>query len=138
VNVGLYWGGSLVWGSNVVKFYDNFVDNGVMHILMEFATGGTLYKQIVNREVRAVPVAGGNCHGGGTARGLWSRLPSHGVSGAPPPPLLCPIPPPPNSQGALFEEGQIWEFFVQIVMALKCVEPRQPCCATGPLLCACV
>ncbi len=36
---------------NVVKFYDNFVDNGVMHILMEFATGGTLYKQIVNREV---------------------------------------------------------------------------------------
>ena len=37
---------------NVVKFYDNFVDNGVMHILMEFATGGTLYKQIVNREVR--------------------------------------------------------------------------------------
>lgn len=58
---------------NVVKFYDNFVDNGVMHILMEFATGGTLYKQIVNRE------------------------------------------------GALFEEGQIWEFFVQIVMALKYV-----------------
>lgn len=39
--------------SNVVKFYDNFVDNGVMHILMEFATGGTLYKQIVNREVCA-------------------------------------------------------------------------------------
>jgi serine/threonine protein kinase len=38
---------------NVVKFYDNFVDHGVMHILMEFATGGTLYKQIVNREVRA-------------------------------------------------------------------------------------
>ncbi len=39
---------------NVVKFFDNFVDNGVMHIVMEFATGGTLYKQIVNREVLVV------------------------------------------------------------------------------------
>ena len=35
---------------NIVKFVDNFVENGVMHIVMEFATGGTLYKQLVNRD----------------------------------------------------------------------------------------
>ncbi len=51
---------------NVVKFYDNFVENGVMHIVMEYATGGTLYKQLVNRD------------------------------------------------GELLEEGQVWEWFVQV------------------------
>jgi hypothetical protein len=54
----------------------SFVEDGVMHILMEYASGGTLYKRIVQQE------------------------------------------------GAFFPEPQIWEWFVQIVLALKCVHSR--------------
>lgn len=35
---------------NIVAFKENFVENGVMHIIMEFATGGTLHKKIQERE----------------------------------------------------------------------------------------
>jgi NIMA (never in mitosis gene a)-related kinase 1/4/5 len=54
----------------------SFVDDGVMHILMEYAPGGTLYKRCVDQE------------------------------------------------GQLFEEDQIWEWFVQILSALKYVHSR--------------
>lgn len=81
---------------NIIKFYDkcvaalscsfddhhhqshlfvcaSFVEKGVMHILMEYATGGTLDKKIAMRD------------------------------------------------GELIDEDQIWEWFVQIVMALRYV-----------------
>lgn len=58
---------------NIIKFYDNFVEKGVMHILMEYATGGTLDKRIVMRD------------------------------------------------GEYIDEDQVWEWFVQIVMALRYV-----------------
>ena len=51
----------------------SFVDDDVMHIVMEYASGGTLYKRIVQQD------------------------------------------------GGLFPEAQIWQWFVQIVLALKCV-----------------
>lgn len=51
----------------------SFVEKGVMHILMEYATGGTLDKKIAMRD------------------------------------------------GELIDEDQIWEWFVQIVMALRYV-----------------
>jgi NIMA (never in mitosis gene a)-related kinase len=59
-----------------MEFSSSFVDDGVMHILMEYAPGGTLYRRVVDQE------------------------------------------------GALFEEGQIWEWFVQILLALKYVHSR--------------
>ena len=58
---------------NVIAFYDSIVDGGIMHIVMEYASGGTLSKCIAARE------------------------------------------------GALFEEDEIWEMFVQIVEGLKYV-----------------
>ena len=54
----------------------SFVDDGVMHILMEYAPGGTLYKRVVDQS------------------------------------------------GVLFDEDQIWEWFVQILSALKYVHSR--------------
>ena len=36
---------------------ENFVENGVMHIIMEYATGGTLHKKIQEREGELFPEA---------------------------------------------------------------------------------
>ena len=55
------------------SFAHSFVEKGVMHILMEYATGGTLDKRIVMRD------------------------------------------------GEYIDEDQVWEWFVQIVMALRYV-----------------
>lgn len=35
---------------NIVRFVDSFVEDGVMHIVMEYAGKGTLHKLIVNRD----------------------------------------------------------------------------------------
>jgi NIMA (never in mitosis gene a)-related kinase len=40
---------------NIVQFVHSFVDNGTMHILMEFAKGGTLSKKISDREGELFP-----------------------------------------------------------------------------------
>jgi NIMA (never in mitosis gene a)-related kinase len=40
---------------NIIKFKDNFVDNGIMHILMEYASGGTLHRKIEAREGELFP-----------------------------------------------------------------------------------
>lgn len=59
--------------TNIIRFVDNFVEKGIMHIVMEYCPGGTLDKKIIMRD------------------------------------------------GELLEENQIWEWFVQIVLALKYV-----------------
>lgn len=35
---------------NIVKFVDSFIEDGIMHIVMEYAAKGTLHKLIVNRD----------------------------------------------------------------------------------------
>lgn len=40
---------------NVIAFKENFVENGVMHIIMEYATGGTLHKKIQEQEGELFP-----------------------------------------------------------------------------------
>lgn len=47
---------------NVIAFKENFVENGVMHIMMEFATGGTLHKKIQEREGELFPEVGTGLH----------------------------------------------------------------------------
>ena len=63
---------------NVIAFKENFVENGVMHIMMEFATGGTLHKKIQEREGELFPEVGtGLHHLCVQSAGAISVLPSH-------------------------------------------------------------
>ena len=36
--------------TNIIAFVDNIIEDGIMHIVMEYATGGTLQKKIAGQE----------------------------------------------------------------------------------------
>jgi NIMA (never in mitosis gene a)-related kinase len=83
--------------TNIIGYIDHFLNNDVMNIVMEFAPGDTLHKQIQTQgRLR--------CDALSSAAGATAR----GAGGA----------------EHLFSEGRVWVWFVQIRLALQHVHSK--------------
>jgi serine/threonine protein kinase len=87
---------------NVIAFKENFVENGVMHIIMEYAKGGTLHRKIQEQEGELFPeVRRLATSSRATRLCVCSSLRVCAV--------LYPL------------QETVWEMFVQLVLALRYV-----------------
>jgi NIMA (never in mitosis gene a)-related kinase len=44
-------------GPTIIRYYDSFIENDSIHIVMEYAEGGSLSEKITDHKNRGVPIS---------------------------------------------------------------------------------